>query len=46
VSPAQEESFFDLKANDITGRRVDFYVYKNRRAFLLVNVATKSIGAK
>lgn len=46
VRPAQDESFFDLKANDITGKRIDFYVYKNRKAFLLVNVATKSIGAK
>lgn len=46
VRTAQEESFFNLKANDITGKRVDFYVYKNRKAFLLVNVSTKSIGAK
>jgi glutathione peroxidase len=39
-------TFFDLKANDITGRRIDFYIYKNRAAFLLVNVATKSPLAK
>lgn len=46
IKPIQEKTFFDLKANDIKGRRIDFYTYKNRRAFLLVNVASKSIGAR
>ncbi len=46
MKPIQDESFFDLKANDISGKRIDFYIYKNRRAFLLVNIATKSIRAK
>lgn len=35
-------SFFDLKANDITGKRIDFYIYKNRKAIVVVNVASKS----
>jgi glutathione peroxidase len=39
-------NFFDLKADDITGRRIDFYIYKNRSVFLLVNFATKSPLAK
>jgi glutathione peroxidase-family protein len=41
-----KELFFDLKANDISGRRIDFYIYKNRRAFLLVNVASNCGLAK
>ena len=41
-----DESFYDLKANDITGKRIDFYIYKNRNAILLVNVASNSSLAK
>lgn len=41
-----DESFFDLKAKDITGKRIDFYLYKNRNAILLVNVASNSSLAK
>ena len=46
IKPYNETSFFDLKANDTSGRRIDFYIYNNRSAFLLVNVASNCSLAK
>jgi hypothetical protein len=34
-------SFFDLKAKDIEGNLIDFSMYRNKKAILVVNVACK-----
>ena len=34
-------SFFDLSANDIEGKNIDFSTFKTRKAILVVNVACK-----
>ncbi len=34
-------SFFDLKAKDIEGNIIDFSIYRNKKAILVVNVACK-----
>ena len=35
------KSFFDLGANDINGNYIDFYTFRGKKAFLIVNVASK-----
>lgn len=34
-------SFFDFKINDITGKLVDFSIFKGKKAILVVNVASQ-----
>jgi glutathione peroxidase len=35
------QSFFDFKVNDITGKLVDFSIFKGKKAIMVVNVACK-----
>ena len=34
------KTFFDMEAKDIDGNNVNFSVYKNKKAFIVVNVAS------
>jgi hypothetical protein len=34
-------SFFDLKAKDINGHIIDFNIFRDRKAMMVVNVACK-----
>lgn len=35
------QSLFDFKINDINGKLVDFSIFKDKKAILIVNVASK-----
>lgn len=35
------QSFFDFKINDITGKLIDFSTFKGKKAIMVVNVACK-----
>jgi hypothetical protein len=35
------QSFFDFKVKDITGKLVDFSIFKDKKAIMVVNVACK-----
>ena len=38
---ASETSIFDFEANDITGKRIHLSTFKGKKAYLVVNVASK-----
>lgn len=40
-SSEDSQTFYDFKINDITGKLVDFSTFKDKKAILIVNVASK-----